>query len=277
MQKTPTIADGLAQLATCRTILWCLIIVTTNCGYLAFMKNINPSKHVNRRGRFYLFLGIFVFLIGLILVASGMLLLLLPVLGTTLSAPIAIVSLIIGGGMALAGIGLMFRGTTLKKDNMQAYDVGEAMRSFLGTDARYTFVRNISKRRLGYIDAVLIGPPGVLVLRTVDYQGEWINEGVYWKVRAKNGALRPSSNNPTRECAKDVYALRKYLSKYNLSRVPVYGVVVFTSDRVKLRGQGPVVPIAEKPTLYQILSRDYLREERINSPQIRKVVDALAD
>ncbi|PJF43320.1 MAG: hypothetical protein CUN55_09070 [Phototrophicales bacterium] len=241
------------------------------------MKNINPSKNVNRRGRFYLFLGIFIFLIGLILIASGILLFLLPILGTTLSTPVAIISIIIGGGMTLGGLGLMFRGTTLKKDNLLAYDVGEAMRSFLGTDARYTFLRNVSKRGLGYIDAVLVGPPGALVFRIVDYKGEWINEGPYWRVRTKNGKLRPSTKNPTRECAKDVYALRKYLAKRNLSRVPVYGVVVFASDRVKLRGQAPVIPIAEKHTLYQILSRDYLREERINSPQIRKVVDALMD
>lgn len=241
------------------------------------MKNINPSKQVNRRGRFYLFLGLFLSLIGLIMVASGVLLLLLPVLGTSLSTPVALLAIIVGGIMALTGIGLMFRGTTLKKDNMPAYDVGETMRPFLGTDARYTYMRNISKRGLGYIDAALVGPPGVLVFRTVDYKGEWINEGVYWKVKSKNGRIRPSNNNPTRECAKDVYALRKFLSKHNLSRVPVYGVVVFTSDRVTLRGQAPVVPIAEKHTLYQILSQDYLREDRINSPQIRKVVDVLVD
>lgn len=241
------------------------------------MKNINPQKHINRRGRFYFLLGAFMFMIGLISIASGILLLLLPVLGTSLSTPVAVVGLIVGGIMALTGIFLVFRGTTLKKDNMLAYDVGEAMRTFLGSDARYTYVRNLSKRGLGYIDAVLIGPPGLLVFRTVDYKGEWRNEGAYWKVRNKRGNLQPSSNNPSRECAKDVYALRKYLAKYDLERVPVYGVVVFCSEKVKLRGQGPVIPIAEKHTLYQILSRDYLREERINSPKIKNVLDILAE
>jgi hypothetical protein len=243
------------------------------------MKNINPSRNVNRRGRFYFLLGLFVTLIGLISLALGVLLFALPLLGETLSSPVGL-CLLSGGVVAAAGGGFsMFRGTTLKKDNLLAYDVGESMRSFLGSDARYTFIRNISKQRVGYVDGVLVGPPGVLVFRTVDYKGEWINERSEWKIRSNKGRLQQASTNPTRECARDVYALRKYFEKESLARVPVYGVVVFTAERskVKLVGQAPVVPIAEKHTLFAVLSQDYLKEERINSPQIRKTVDVLID
>ena len=129
---------------------------------------------------------------------------------------------------------------------------------------------------MGYIDAVLVGPPGVLVLRTMPDAGEWINERIEWKIRTKSGKLRNAPSNPTRECARDVYALRKFLANNNLAKIPVYGVVVFANERVKLSGQGPVIPIAEKHTLYQILSRDYLAEgERIKNPQIRATVDTL--
>lgn len=243
------------------------------------MKNINPSKNVNRRGRFYFLLGLFVTLIGLIAVALGILLIVLPILGETLSSPAALCLLVLGIPASAGGLFAMFRGTTLKKDNLLAYDIGESMRSFLGSDARYTFVRNVSKRRVGYIDGILVGPPGVLVFRTVDYKGEWINERAEWKIRTKNGRLRQASNNPTRECAKDVYALRKFFEQESLTRVPVYGVVVFTAEQsqVKLVGQAPVIPIAEKHTLFAVLSQNYLKEERINSPQIRKTVDILID
>ncbi len=238
------------------------------------MQNINPSKNVNRRGRFFTVWGGLLFAGGLIASVLGILFFLLPLLGASLSTPAGVCLNVVGIPMAIGGVVLVYRGMTLKKDNMIAYDVGESMRSFLGSDAQYTFIRNINHRNLGYIDAVLVGPPGALVFRTVDFQGEWINERAEWRVRTKNGKLRTSTTNPTRECAHDVYALRRYLAKHRLTNVPVYGVVVFT-ERVRLRGQGSVIPVSEKHTLYQILSRDYLAEERIKPPQVRATVDAL--
>jgi hypothetical protein len=239
------------------------------------MQNINPSNNVNRRGRFYALMGLFVCLGGLIASALGVLLFLLPLLGESLSTPAGLCFNVVGIPMALVGIGLMFRGFTLKKDNTIAFEVGEAMRPW--TDNRYTYIRNISRRKLGYIDAVLVGPPGALVLRTVEYPGEWINERVEWRYRNKQGKLRAAPNNPTRECAHDVYALRKFLAERRLAHVPVYGVVVFANENVRLKGQGPVIPIAEKHTLFQILSRDYLKEERLKLPQVRATVDALIE
>jgi hypothetical protein len=134
-------------------------------------------------------------------------------------------------------------------------------------------------RGLGYIDAVLVGPPGVLVFRTVDYKGSWINERVEWRNQKKGGNLREASTNPTRECARDVYALRKYLAKLNLERVPVYGIVVFTAERnlVDLKADAPLIPVAEKHTLFHVMKQDYLAEERINSPAIRATVNALIE
>ena len=73
--------------------------------------------------------------------------------------------------------------------------------------------------------AVLVRPPGALVFRIVDYTGTWINERADWRMIAKDGKLRNASTNPTRECAKDVYSLRKYFAKRGVANVPVYGIV----------------------------------------------------
>jgi hypothetical protein len=243
------------------------------------MQNINPSNNVNRRGRFYAIMGILVFFMGALAAAMGFLFFFLPLLGSSYSTPGGVCLNVVGLPVAVLGIAGVIRGLTLQKDNRLAYEVGEAMRSFLGTDSRYTFVRNISRRRLGYIDAVLVGPPGALVFRVVNYTGEWINEKAEWKIRTKNGNLRTASNNPTRECARDVYTLRSYLAKQNLSDIPVYGIVVFTTPReqLQLRGEGPVIPISELHTLYQIISRDYLKEDRVKTAQIKATVDALVN
>lgn len=239
------------------------------------MQNINPSNSITRRGRFYLLLGGLAFFGGAIAVALGILFIFVPLWDTFLFDVLEF--LLIAGGIVLlfGGGAAIVRGLTLQKDNPLAYAVGEGLAQFL--DNRYVYLRNVSKRRVGYIDAVLVGPPGALVFRIVDYTGVWKNERANWVEQVKGGRLRPSRKNPTRECVRDIYALRKFLARHNLQQVPVYGIVVFTSPNVKLSASGPVVPICEIPTLYPIMRRDYLVDERIAPPIVRQTVDVILD
>lgn len=238
------------------------------------MQNINPTKNRNRRANFYMFVsGIPVLLGGCIGFASAALLTQLPIFAGA-SGIVAIILIIASFFAVIIGGVSLYRALTLAHDNERAYEVGEILAQSLGSDPRYRFVRNVSRRSLGYIDAVLVGPPGALVFRVVDYPGTWRNERAEWK-ELRNGKLRPSRTNPSREVARDVYALRKFLGKRRLDKVPVYGVIVFTDPSVTLQGQGQVVPITKTNRLYEIISRDYLKEERINKPQIEATVDAI--
>ncbi len=244
------------------------------------MQSINPSKNVNRRGRFYGSMGVLVFLLGLIGSAFGILLSVLPLFGEGASGIGAICFNIVGIPIALGGIGLIIRAFTLKKDNLYAYEVGEYLKqTSLNNDARYTFIRNISHRRLGYIDGVLVGPPGALVFRTVNYTGGWINERTEWRRRSKGGRLQKANTNPTKECARDVYALREFYKNIGLDKVPVYGIVVFVTPakNLDLKADGPVIPVTSIDYLFHYLKQDYLSAERINSPTIRKATDSLID
>lgn len=237
------------------------------------MDNINPSSNITRRGRFYLFLGFVGALGGAISIALAVLFVYFPLWDSVLFDLFQIVLLLIG--LVSVGVGLVvcYRGFTLKKDNEDAYGVGEGLGQFL--DSRYTYLRNVSKRGVGYIDAVLVGPPGALVFRIVDYTGSWINERTEWRVMSGKGGLRAAKSNPTRDCVRDVFALRKFLAAKGLDRVPVYAIVVFASPNVRLKAEGPIVPIAEIPTLFQIMRRDYLKEERIAPHHVRQTVDAI--
>ncbi len=239
------------------------------------MQNINPSRNIARLGRYYLFMGSLAFFGGAIAVALGALFFFFPLWETTLFGLFRLALVIAGLVFVVIGVALVVRALTLQKDNLLAYAVGEALTQFL--DNRYTYLRNVSKRGVGYIDAVLVGPPGALVFRIVDYPGTWINERAEWITRSRNGGLKPARTNPTRECVKDVMALRKFLSKRGLDKVPVYAIVVFTSPHVNLSASGPVVPICEIPTLYQIMRREYLADERIAPPTVRATVDAIID
>ncbi len=239
------------------------------------MQNINPSRNIARRGRYYLFMGSVAFFGGAIAVTLGALFFFFPLWETTPFGILRALLIIAGVIIAIAGVASVIRGLTLQKDNPLAYAVGEALTQFL--DNRYTYLRNVSKHKVGYIDAVLIGPPGALVFRIVDYPGVWINERAEWINRGRNGGLRPARTNPTRECVRDVVALRKFFAKRGLEKVPIYAVVVFTSPNANLSASGPAVPICEIPTLYQIMRRDYLADERIAPPTVRAAVDAIID
>lgn len=239
------------------------------------MQNINPARSLARRGRYYLFMGLVSFFGGAIGITLAVLFIFFPLWASgwfTVCQGALFLAGVVGIGIGVAGIG---RALSLQKDNPLAFAVGEGLGQFL--DNRYTYLRNVSKRGVGYIDAVLIGPPGALVFRIVDYTGVWMNERAEWVVRTKDGNLRHAKANPSRECVRDVYALRKLFSKRGLGNVPVYAIVVFTSENVSLSGDGPVVPICEIPTLYQIMKRDYLTDERVAPPVVHQAVDALMD
>ncbi|MBI5960159.1 MAG: NERD domain-containing protein [Chloroflexi bacterium] len=238
------------------------------------MQNINPLRNITRRGRFYLFIGLLTFFGGAIAVTLSVLFIFFPLFESVLfdlcQGALFLLGLI-GIGVGVVGTG---RALSLQKDNPLAYAVGEGLGQFL--DNRYTYLRNVSKRGVGYVDAILVGPPGALVFRIVDYTGKWMNEHSDWIVQTPKG-LRKAKTNPTEECVRDVFALRKYLAKRGLSNVPIYAIVVFSSEGVELSGDGPVVPICEISTLYQIMKRDYLKDERIAPPTVRQTVDAIID
>jgi hypothetical protein len=239
------------------------------------MQNLNPSHSMTRRSRYYLSMGCLGFFGGAIAIALFVLFIFVPLWESLAFTVFQIFLLLMG--LAFLGLGLagIVRSQMLQKENPLAYAVGEGLGQFL--DGRYTYLRNISKRGVGYIDAVLVGPPGALVFRVVDYTGTWINERADWRIIGKNGKLRNAGTNPTRECAKDVYSLRKFFARRGFANMPVYGIVVFTEPNVKLSADGPVIPIAEIPTLYQIMRRDFLTNERVTQPTVKKTVDALLD
>jgi len=238
------------------------------------MDNINPTHNRNRRALFYLgVLGFPLLIVGIIAVVLVVLMTQFPAFGDN-----TIFAMIFLGGVALVGVvggGIgVFRGLTLDRENEVALQVGDFLRQSL--DERFVFIRNVSRRRLGYIDAVLVGPPGVLIMRIVDHQGTWRNERAEWKIKRGNGTMGAAPSNPSRECAKDVYAMRRYLNQKNLLDIPVYGLVVFHSRNLILQGESPVVPITETNRMVEVMQRDYLTEEpRISPQQAQDTINAI--
>lgn len=232
------------------------------------MQNLNPTRLTTRRSRDAMILGALLLLSGLLAGLIGLFILLLNV-----SNFIGFTFFLIAIALLVAGVVFMIRGLRMRMENEPALLVGQMLEREL--DRRYTFIRNIGRRGLGYIDAVLVGPPGALVFRIVDKPGIYLNEGADWLERVGGKPFMLSRMNATRECVHDVYALRTYLAKRGLSQVPVYAIVVFTAPHVQLSARQPTVPVAELRTLMQVMRSDFMAETRIDAPTIEATVKAI--
>lgn len=249
------------------------------------MQNVAPSRALTRRSRQLLQLA-FVIVSGCIFLAIVGLVLYVVPLAVPGNPSFALynftrVTLLLAGGVA-AVVGLIVAANALliRPDNDLARITGEHLAQQQQLDARYCFIRHVSRRNLGYIDAVLVGPPGALVFRIMGSAGAFVNEGADWLKERRGGTWAPAGINPTRECQVDMRALREYLAQRGLGQVPVYGVVVFTQPEVAVRliPKGPHLPIAQLRQLYPAMSADYLAaRERIDQTTVQRVVDLLYD
>lgn len=233
------------------------------------MNNLVPSRMIQRRGRQAMLLGALVLLGGLALGAVSVFLIVLPAIPPVLS----VLFFFIAVAVVVFGVALLLRGIFLRSDNEPAQQVGEALSRMLGKD--YTFLRNISRPGLGYVDGILVGPPGALVFRIHDDPGMYLNEGADWLEQKEGRSYALSRLNLTRECVTDVLALRKYLAARKLTQVPVYGIVVFTHPQAMIKARQNAVPIATLSTLPEVLGADFLRENRIDAPTAQATVKAI--
>ncbi len=249
------------------------------------MHNVAPSRALARRSRQLLQFAFLIVSGGIFLAAVGLVLYVVPLAVPGNSAfPfynfMRGALLIAGAAAAVAGVATAAAALLIRPDNDLARLTGEHLSRERDLDARYWFVRHVSRRGLGYIDAVLVGPPGALVFRIVGSTGAFINEGADWLKETRSKTWRPAGINPTRECQVDIRALRDYLAQHELGHVPVFGVVVFTQPEkvVRLIAREPHVPITQLRQLHATMSADYLAvRDRIDQATVQRVVDLLYD
>ena len=147
------------------------------------MHNVVPSRALARRSRGLLEIGFVATAAGMFLAVVGFALYIVPLTSKTSSLYTAFnlgrgATLLGGMALAVAGVLMIVRALTWRTENDLARQTGALLAEHL--DEQYTFIRNINHRKLGYIDAVLVGPAGILVFRIVDYQGRFLNETGKW-------------------------------------------------------------------------------------------------
>lgn len=244
------------------------------------MRNLAPSRSLTRRANQRKMIAFFMGAIGFFVLAIGLLLLLIPFAapGSPSYATYQLIdTLIILAGIALivTAIVIAVRAFNYRKDNDLALAAGNFLAQFL--DDRFTFIRNLNSRETGYIDAVLVGPPGVLVFYILDVTGAWANEGSDWLKQDSAGQWLPAQVNPTFEAVADVRRMREYLAKRDLSEVPVYGLIVFLTEPPALSvvAKNPVVPLTRLPSVVDTLRDNYFAKDRIDAGRVNAIVDML--
>ena len=246
------------------------------------MENVAPSGALARRSRQWLQLafvlvtgGVFIGIIGIALFVIP-----LAVPGNQVYGLYNFIrtALLFGGAAAaLGGVGVAIRAYFTRIDNDLALLTGRHLGRFLSD--RFWFVRNVNKRGLGYIDAVLVGPPGVLVFRIVDFRGVYANERGNWMKQNKQGEWYPARTNPTADDIVDINAMREYLTSNRMPDVPVFGVVVFTTEEPVARviAKEPTVPLAHLSDLVDVLQDNYLARDRIDKATVDRIVKLIYD
>lgn len=247
------------------------------------MHNVAPSRALARRTRQLLTIAFVVAAIGTFVAVAGLALFVVPVVGPNspsygLFTFVRIGVVVVGIVIFFVALGITARALTLRKDNDLAMVVGRFLGNYL--DDRYHFIRNVNKRGLGYVDAILVGPPGALVFRILNETGVYTNEGANWLKQdgAPNRWIK-AKIDPTRECVQDIKKLREYLAEQRLNAVPVYGVIVFTREppQLHLVPREPVVPITTLRALLPNLNGNYLAKERVDNDRIIAVAQLLQD
>jgi hypothetical protein len=235
------------------------------------MRNVAPTRALTRRARGFLQGAFFLVAAGLLFAVVAIFLTAIPLVAPT-SGSFRLYNLtkntmfIVGLFAAAVGIVLAIRAVTWRTENDLARIVGNALGAYL--DERYVFIRNVSKMRVAYIDAVLVGVQGVLVFRILDKTGVYLNEGDRWlRLNPRDRRWVPGGIDPTRQAMADMRNLQAYLSQRGLpADTPIFGVVVFVRDAplVQITHKSPALPATQLSGLYATLQGNYLAKERIS-------------
>jgi hypothetical protein len=241
------------------------------------MQNVVPSGALVRRSRQLLLVAFIVVSVGIFLAVVGLAMIVFPLapLANQTVPAIARLVFVLGVIAGLVGLGLAVRAVTWRTENDLAKITGNYLSQHL--DQRFTFIRNVSRLGLGYIDAVLVGPPGALVFRIVGDTGTFFNEAGNWLRSDKQGNWVPLRYNPTKQAVDDIQHLREYLAKKGIPDVPVFGVVVLTQDppATQLSVENPVVPAAQLQGVMDILQNNYFAKDRVDVPTSAAIIKTL--
>ncbi len=244
------------------------------------MQNVAPTRRLNRRSRDALLAAAVLFLLGAALLVAGIGLHIVNLAVPSNSAfawyDLARKGMLPAGALlCIASMLLALRAVSWRTDNALAWELGERLATQL--DHHFVFIRNISQRSIGYVDAALVSRHGVLLLRITRRRGEYFNEGGRWLRRGRAGKWRTLRWNPTREVVASALRVKSAMRARGLSGVPIFAAVVFMREEpeAQVRAQQPAVPVVHASAFVPGLRSSYFASRRLDARTTQQAVDLL--
>jgi hypothetical protein len=131
------------------------------------------------------------------------------------------------------------------------------------------------------IDHLLIGPKGIFVIETKNYNGKVECVGDSWtytKTGKNGGVYRGHINNPSRQLKRNVWELRKYLEKKlgGKDKFPywIQGILVFTNIHAELEMKDETVVVLKTKQLIPFLQK--YQNEPLEDSKIQSILKILS-
>jgi hypothetical protein len=247
------------------------------------MRNVVPTRSLRRRSGALLLGAALVVVLGILSVIISQFLRTVPLVvsdnpnyGFYLFSQSAL--LVLGFILIVVAIVMAIRAITWKQDNPIAEEVGRVLAGQLNLDDRYSYIRNLSRVSIGYVDAVLVGPPGVLVFRVTERGGTYFNQGAKWMKQKDKGEWQSLSWSPTVEVVEDMRKVREFLQTKGLAQIPIFGVVMFTEDApaTRVTTENPSVPVLQPQELaYGLEDTYFAQRDRLDQLTANKIAETL--
>lgn len=122
------------------------------------------------------------------------------------------------------------------------------------------------------IDHLVIGPFGVICVETKNHSGVITGkaEDVYWKQRL--GYKTYTFYNPLAQNYTHVQAIRYFLHKEKVLNVPIYNLVVFSSNNVSIELAEDNLPVIPASYLKKYFKDKAFNESKIDVDQVVKAI-----
>ena len=244
------------------------------------MQNVASTRRLNRRSRDALLAAAVLFLLGAALLVAGIGLHVVN-LAVPSNSAFALYDLTrksllpLGGLLCFAAMLLALRAVSWRTDNALAWELGERLAAQLGQ--QFVFIRNISQRGIGYVDAALVSRQGVLLLRITRRRGDYYNAGGRWLRRERGGKWRTLRWNPTRELLASALRTKSTMQERGLDDLPIFAAVVFLRDEpeARIRSQAPAVPVVHASAFLAGLRDSYFAAQRLDARATQQAVNLL--
>jgi hypothetical protein len=145
----------------------------------------------------------------------------------------------------------------------------------------YYLINDVSLPQIeGNIDHILLGPEGIFVIESKNFEGDLRCEGDVW-YQYKPSWRRWTEieiKSPSKQVKRNAIKLKKFIESQNIFNKPlrpwVHGIVVFTNPNVKLKLKNITVPVLKIKELYAFI-KNQKSDIHLSQAEVKAIAEAI--